>query len=72
MTGLRPDARAVIEKRRHLCPLCDRFISRPHFKRHLWKHDREGVTRAESDRAWLAFLGERTAEAPALNETETS
>lgn len=56
---VRPDARSVIERKHHLCPLCSRFINRPHFKRHLQAHDRrEPLRRPESDRAWLDFLGE--------------
>lgn len=40
-----------------LCGLCGREITQPHFKRHLWKHDREG--RGEQTSAeWLAFVND--------------
>ena len=49
----------VSAQSRHLCPLCGALIVHAHFKRHLMKHDREGIyAKSTIDRAWLAFLDE--------------
>jgi hypothetical protein len=45
-------------RERYRCPLCGRDIAAPHFKRHLWTHDREGRGN-ESNVAWLDFLTRR-------------
>lgn len=43
--------------RNHLCPLCGTRLSPSHFKRHLEKHDREGIyEKATIDCAWLQFV----------------
>lgn len=38
------------------CPLCRKWITPPHVKRHLRAHDRRGDDKAASDAAWVAWL----------------